>query len=235
MPERKEVLYHLEEEMASESAEPSCTPSYMARDILGLKENVSSLTIVDLAAGTSSLVPDLLEEGANAHAVDAIYHLTPEALLQEATAVCAKQTEIVSYYDRRKMWEHGKNAMQKFIDSYRSSRQNYYQAFLTRLPFQDGFADVAVSLNGITAFAEDVDLTLEMINEALRITKPGGKVILSPLHFENDPDFDYYARQHSDIIQSLERKGLPLNLETGIFVPSDIPLPVFNRLTILKP
>lgn len=232
MTERKDRLYILEEEVVAKTAEPSCTPAQIAREVLGI-QGVRGLMVVDLAAGASPLTAKLIAEGADAHAVDAIYNMSAARLSHLAADYLDRQVEDAPFDYREIMRSEGELAIQEFLDSLQSNGENYHQSYLTRLPFRDNFSDLTVSLNGILSVSEEPELTVEMVKEALRITKPGGKLVMTPVHLPNDPYFNYFADEHSAVIEQLEREGERFELET-VAVSATIPLPEFNRLTIIK-
>jgi len=233
MTERSE-LYAIEEELAIRAEGPSCTPSQMARDILGIKD-VKSLVVVDLASGTSPMVAELLDEGVNAHGVDIVYGKSIEDITRSARILLFDQVYNAPYDYREKMQEFGNAAIERFLASMQTHSAHYHEGYLTRLPFPDNFADITTSLNGITALSENVDLTMVRIKEALRITKPGGKLIMAPLHTPYDENFDYFADQHAEVIERLKSEGYQVEIESDIEVPSELLLPEFTRITIIKP
>jgi SAM-dependent methyltransferase len=232
MRERSE-LYKIEEEMALKAEAPSCTPGNMAKEILGI-EAVQGLTVVDLASGTSSLVATLISEGADAHAVDIVYGKSVDELDNEASDLLLRMAQMAPYGYGQKFMEQGLASIQAFTNSYRDNPERYHKAYLTRLPFENDSVDVTTSLNGITALSQDVDMTIERIKEAIRITKPGGKIILAPIHSEDDPDFDYFADQHAEVFIALQEEGYDIRIQQGITVTSDLPFPTFTRAVITK-
>lgn len=234
MVEKGDLYKREEAQVAKISDGASCTPSFIARDILGLKE-VKGLTIVDLASGTSGMVAELIEDGADAYGVDIVYGQPFEEFTQKSRDILTDMSSASPPGYGDKMYHYGDESLNKFTNSFQNDRDRYRAGYLTRLPLPDNFADVTTSLNGISALGDDNELTMERIYEALRITKPGGKVILAPIHTTGNPYFDHFAHEHGEMMDRLEEEGYEIIEESGIQVNSDLLLPDFTRLTIIKP
>lgn len=235
MTERTDRIYKIEAQIARETDSPSCTPGLFAREILGIANEVKGLSVVDLAAGTCSMVADLLDQGADAHAVDLVYDKSTKELDDSSRNVLYSQVEMAPLQYRDQMKTYGLEALEKFLASYQANRQNYHRAYLTRLPFSDNFSDITTSLNGITNLSEDPELILEMLREAIRITKPGGKVIVAPVHSMHNEYHNLYARTHAQVIEELEVEGYTVETQRGESASAQIPLGLFTRLVITKP
>lgn len=234
MAERKRVIRKVspEEEFLTRESQMSATPSDIAHSFLGLPENVRGMTIVDLASGASSLTAELLANGADAHAVDVLYG-RPEM-----------QKRIIDYLDRRlltqpqdyrqQIRESENKALQNFLQSFQAQRNRYHGAYLTKLPFPDGFSDWTVSLLGISDLARYEPVMIAATFEALRVTKSGGKVVIAPLHPGNRYYY-WYSEEHEALIEELRKRNVgDVIVEKGILPSSRIPLEPMNRLTVLK-
>ncbi|MCL5114076.1 MAG: hypothetical protein M1372_02825 [Patescibacteria group bacterium] len=151
-------------------------------EIFDIPQDVHDLTIVDLAAGTSSFVPYLLEQGANAYAVDRIYD-KPESEIQSMTdSYTAITLDKMEPEWRKYLGDETRKAVTEFWKAFHLRRDHFVTAWLSEVPLPDDFADITTSLSGITAITLCDFLTWEsLISEALRITRPQGRLLLSPL------------------------------------------------------
>src|SRR4051812_22414312 len=82
---------HDRERIMAEFAPTSATPGRVARAYLGLPDDVTGLTIIDLASGASSLTEELRRNGARPHAVDRIYSRGEGAILAAANETVVSQ------------------------------------------------------------------------------------------------------------------------------------------------
>lgn len=205
--------YHAEIAEPERPIEITATPGEVARQQLGLPEDVRGRTIVDLCAGGSSLATLLASQGATVYAVDTCYRLSgPELtseLLRSCEATAARSPKM--YYVH--VWNAIHRAICAFVDSYEggSSAVQYVAADVRKLTgMEDGIADYVVSLNGITQFADtDSDSFQAAMQEAARITKPDGHIILV------SPSVDERLRaQHTEAQRPLVER-LELTLAIG--------------------
>ncbi|MBI4058119.1 class I SAM-dependent methyltransferase [Candidatus Microgenomates bacterium] len=173
---------HLKEVQVASELETSATTTRAARHILEIPEIVKDVTIVDLAAGACPLTADLLDRGANAYAVD---HLYGEQ--GKLAAAAARSLELVIQNARRvqpeyatRMYELTEAAILDFWKSFNTHPDRYKEGWLTQLPFEDNISDMTLSLNGISELWGDQEVMQRALDEALRITKPGGKITIAP-------------------------------------------------------
>lgn len=232
MAERVIDLQFLEEKEAL-NYHVGCTPGEVIRQVLEIKE-VKGLTVVDLASGASSLTSQLLKEGANAHGVDVIYDEDPSIIEFKTENIFYELAQRSHPSFRRNMVHQGISAIREFVGSMKTNPENYHRAFITDLPFADNYSDLTISYNGISELTDSTDLMLKMFQEALRITRRGGKIKIAPIHTLGDETYDMLAAQHAEVIHTLKDQGLKVEMETGIEVKSEIPFPTFTRLTITK-
>lgn len=213
----KEVLYQTEEALAQRFP-CGATPADTAIQYLGLPQERIGLIIVDVAAGLSSLTPTLLAEGANVYAVDSVYGATREELegLIDETRTKTLASTPPGYF--QEMDRLVREASGQFEVSYVACPDRYIKGYATRLPFPDNFADYAISMNGISGFIREPDVLIEAIKEALRIVKPGGKVVLAPW-FSGDDWMDEVVEIHSRVLREIL-----LDPQVSALVEIDLPL-----------
>lgn len=232
----QEVVYRAEEALVDEML-VSSTPGELVRQYLGLPENVSGLTIVDVAAGFSSLTANLIAEGAVVHAVDPRFEGGEVDIGQLIQNVFFNTMRHLQYYPNRAYFETSlSKSLLAFKDSFLKDRQRYHAEYATRLPFPDNFSDYTVSSNGLSLLLKEPDVMLGAIKKALQVTKPGGKTILFPWF----PEGQHYIEENVDIHERVATKiqmaglGIP-TLEGPITIQSPIYHNPEFRLSILKP
>lgn len=182
-PTESETYRHIRstEQRIADSLHLSATSADQARLVLELPEDVSNLTIVDLASGASPLVADLLAGGANAYGVDRLYR-DLKKLKREVGTVIPNVLKNFPPNHKKSQEERLKRNLATFTRSFAQSPDKYKGDWLTQLSFPDGFADYTVSLHGISDLAADFDVFSQAVSEALRITKIGGICMLFPLN-----------------------------------------------------
>ena len=209
------------EVMLAEKIGISVGPTMPIWEILGLPEEVAGMTIVDLAAGASPLTHDLLQAGADAYAFDCVYQKSEEELHQ---LIKVYHQEILKFVNQKEeISEEINRDKEVFWRSLRIERDRYICGWMTELPFPSDFSDLTLSFEGATHVgANNFDLMWLITQEALRITKQGGKVIMSPI----------YSETHSQLIKRL-------NFQEGIRSTHELPdrakrYSEFRRITIIK-
>ena len=185
--------------------------------------------IVDLAAGASSLTAGLLESGANAFALDRLYYDLSN--LEEQTEASLQQvlqdTARIAPNYLEHMERVTRESIRRFFESLVNNPDRYKAGWLTHLPFESEFFDWTVSLNSISDLAIDYDVFLAAMEEAIRITGGGGKVVIAPFHTSSGRH-NYYATEHAQLLAYLQEK-YPYKL----LVESEIPNYLDSRLTIV--
>lgn len=161
----------------------SASPAESVRKILGIPERVSGLTIVDLAAGACPLTGQLLTEGANAFAIDRIYDDREELL----NAVYKKWLPMSLYFVRKinptqvqMVDKFSRRIVREFLRSFEKYPDKHIVGWLTDLPLESGFSDLTVSYSGVSELFEDQEVLEKATQEAVRITKAGGRVVIAP-------------------------------------------------------
>lgn len=198
-------IYLREQKIIEQYAFTSGTPYEHSLEMLGLSDIAKKSVVVDLAAGASPFVANLLNAGVDAYAVDQIY-LNNGALID--TAVGAYLKELAWTFKNYPEME--KSAMQA-LDQFRESRAThpgrYIGGWLTRLPIAKNFADTVISLHGLLDLAEDEEVLDLAFRSAIDITKPGGRVILAPL-YERSGNPDYFMNEHEGLISNIETANI---------------------------
>lgn len=143
---------------------------------------LSGLRSLDIGAGASDLVCKLLEEDADAYAVDPAY-LNMSGLIEQVKL--ANMLLKLRYGD---IYKPRDTALERFIRSSKEQPTRYKQAFASSLPFEDNYFNLVYSINSIFPYVDaDPQLAIRVIKECLRVTKPGGMIQLFP--FEGKVDF----------------------------------------------
>lgn len=196
----------------------TATPASYARRILGIKEDVAGLTIVDLASGASSLVAGLRNHGAKAIGIDALYEDTATLKRSAKSEVNKKLMNLavlgleIQYAEIKKSWE-------MFLDSYRDHLEFYKPGWLTNTGLPENFSDMTLSLDGLSNLGGNLRLMYLAVNEAIRITKPGKEVIIAPFDFA-DSYSNHYPLHHFAVAEKLKLDGHTVEreqVETGMF------------------
>lgn len=195
--------------------------------IFGLTSTVSGLTIVDLAAGASLVTSKLLERGANAFALDRMYADRSglmDALNNRYISELRKSAQMMRPWEVNTIIKEAHQEIGQFFKSFDRHRERYIYGWLTQLPFENDFADWVVSSNGISALFGDFEVMSKSVNEAIRVAKPGGTVVMYP--FLEEPESE---KVHEALVQQLIASNVgKVLVERGVLYPSD------NRLTIVK-
>ncbi len=173
---------------------------------LGLTKNPAGLTVVDLASGASSLVAELIEEGADAHGFDQMYAdpASMDDYIQRSFIAIEKLAQRKSPEERRRTLTNVRDSIGKFRASFLEYPEHYHSGWLSELPFDDHFADWTVSLCGVSDLAIDFELYEQVMGEAVRITKVGGVVVMVPFHSPRGLSRKYH-REHELLVKKLIR------------------------------
>lgn len=179
---------------------PSSIRAELVREVFKIPEDIKGLNVVDLAAGTSSFVPWLIDNGANAFAVDCIYNEPIEKILERTRSYTKDALDNMHEKWRELLLQESEKAMAYFVQSFQTQRERYITAWLSDLPISDDFADITTSVAGLsTIVSGEYLLENPLIEEALRITKPGGKLLLSPVSM--------HVKDHQSIVNRLKRRS----------------------------
>ena len=199
--ERHRYIHRKEESIAAK-LRISATSASGARLALGIPANASG-TIVDLASGASPLVASLATDGADAYGVDRIYS-NPIQLQKELQILIPRILATFPPGQRAEVESIMQRSLAEFIRSYGAEGHRYLSDWLTKLSLPDSFADMTVSLNGISDLAENSDVFSQAISEALRITKPGGTFTMAPYHTSGG-NHTRYASTHARLTAKLQK------------------------------
>lgn len=146
------------------------------KDIFHLPEEVSGLRTLDIGAGASDLTVTLLEQGADAYAVDPRY--------KNSSDLRGKAKEHVRHLrghkDIKKALQE-EEAIERCLKSIKSRPDHYKAASATNLPFPDDYFNLVISSSAILGYL-DVDFRIlhKATQEALRVTKSGGTIQFHP-------------------------------------------------------
>lgn len=190
--------------------------------------------ILDVAGGASSFTAELCKRGYDAFACDPLYKLTPDALLEHglkelelAAAKLAAKLEAFVWKDYSSLEEHDAirhDALQQFIMHYRHEKQQqtlshkplrYVTAELPTLPFRDHSFELVCCNHFLFLYQEQFDYSfhLQALQEMLRVTKQGGRIVAYPLvGFRNEryPHLD-------ELIHDLQKQQISVRLRSTPF------------------
>jgi hypothetical protein len=119
-------------------------------EIYKIPEDVNGLTVVDLAAGTSSFVPWLLDNGADAYAVDCIYDQPLQEMLGRTKSYQDNTLDRMRGTWKKFLEDEREESMTHFSQSFQARRERFITAWLSGLPIGDNFADITVSTQAST-------------------------------------------------------------------------------------
>ena len=221
-----EEIRSLEKEIAPDIITGSSSYD-SAVEALGIYEDLTGLTVVDLASGASSFVAGLLAEGIDAYGIDRVYE-DPNQLRADSTEGVKMVIERLEALGRTDFARSAQRSLERFNGSFAINPTRYQPGWLTDIPLPDEFADRTYSLHGITHMGVDFDLMLQSMHEALRITKPGGIITIAAFN-ESDSLHHYtYARVHRSVFQRLRNEGNRAEIE------HDPKTPGLARMKIFK-
>lgn len=211
----------------------SCTPDSIARQSLGLASMKPKEVLIDLASGASSMVARYLHEGVDAYAVDLIYDNDASEIERVAKAGLLYSVSMSTWFLQADMAKMGEQAISEFIASFKEEgNKRYRKGDLKRLPFWRNSAHVTTSLNGLTKVAEGGKQIIQMTKEAMRVTKPGGRIILAPfLDVETE---EYWPDEsHAELREWLEKEGHRFSVDENS-VQSELPMFPVRRIVISR-
>lgn len=164
--------------------------------MFALKESqLSGASLVDVGAGASSFTASALERGIDAVAVDPLFALDEQSVLQHAKEELNISGAKVAALKQRMDWSHygsyeryqrlREQSLEKFSASFTnpSQRKCYIAAGLPRLPFADGQFSLVLCSHLLFLYEQELDFSfhIESVMELLRICRPGGQVRIYPL------------------------------------------------------
>lgn len=203
----KERLFRQEVNLAHQLY-TSSTRGEVAKIGLGLPADVRGLVVVDVGSGGSGLAAILLKGGAIVRAVDPIYEHPDEidVLIDRANQ---KVFQKVSLNVLNTVRAGVLKGAQEFRESYKEQPEVYLPGYASNIPLEDGFADYVVSLHAISDLAAVPRVLKAALAESVRVVKSGGIVIISPWHTPlSISGQQAYIRQHSQMVEKLNRMGL---------------------------
>jgi hypothetical protein len=137
--------------------------------------------ILDCAAGASSFTAHMSGEGCDVVAVDIMYGEEPDVLSDKCKThmevlvegLASVDSFVWSFFkDIDELKEQRNFACQEFIRDYRSHRERYIAADLTRLPFDDDVFNMVLCSHLLFIYDHrlDYDFHLNSIKEMLRVS-----------------------------------------------------------------
>jgi SAM-dependent methyltransferase len=200
---------------------PTARPWSVVAALIPFGENVTDTTIVDVGAGGSNAVASLLTLGADAFAIDPRYRSWPS--LERACTSYFERHEALGRLPEAREASADPIALQRaafrdFALSFHDPRNvdRYRSAVATNLPFADHSVDLVYSLDCITQYLDRrFDLLAAAVEEALRIVRPGGRLVLVP--FRDDVfavGYQLDRRAHQRRLEGwLDERGLLWSVE----------------------
>jgi SAM-dependent methyltransferase len=206
------------EKSIAETSFSSASPHDQVAFIMGLPEDVSGLTIVDIGAGTSTAVAELNKRGAAAVGADPGYLAINRLVRSTEKYLKGKQREGDIAGFRR-----GSTVLEAFRADYQRNRNRYIGAYAGALPFEDNSVDIAYSMLAVSHFLSvDRDVLFGAVDEALRVLKPADSsvpaerrsIILQPW-FSRSAEVPPAKRHNSLALEaSLTERGIPFSVES---------------------
>lgn len=182
----------LNERQTIQELDLTTIPIDIALRWLGIKpeQNLHGTTVADLGAGGSPLRASLAIQGAKAFAIDFRYH--GEKPL--AKTVYAYLDAICEWVEPE-MFASQQTAAEMFLHDYEANPDMYKQGYLSDIPLPTESVDITVSTNAIGDIQNSHLLRLSL-NEAIRITKVNGKIVIIPLHQNMLPIYEELTRTY---------------------------------------
>lgn len=148
--------------------------------VIEIPQTFKGCRTLDIGAGGSNLTATLLGKGAKAYALDPKYksRLNTIREIQTCLNISKKiKTPQISIAEQTK-------AALKFTDDLiDKSPENYIAGFASSLPFADNTFDFVFSLKCITFHLDlNFDVFSKAVSEAIRVTKPNGKIQIFPFN-----------------------------------------------------
>lgn len=158
----------------------SGVPWQQALETLDLRQDeLLGLRVLEVGAGSSTLMKRLLDSGIDAYAIDPAYRSRAD-LKGRIRAYINTHEHFTREDKQRRLAE-----LEEFIESMKQNPQRYIRAMAGSIPFPDATFDRVISLTAISAYLNwDRKVYLQAVNECLRVTKPGGQIIFSPFLYD---------------------------------------------------
>lgn len=153
-----------------------------ALEALGLtEEELLGLRVLDIGAGTSTFLKRLLDLQVDAYAIDPAY--------KSRSDLKGKVKAYITGHDHFSKPEKQKRLteLEEFMESMKDHPERYLRALAGSIPFPDDSFDKVVSLSAISGYLNaDMPIYLQAVDECIRVTKPGGQIILSPFSMDTN-------------------------------------------------
>jgi hypothetical protein len=152
--------------------------------------------LLDVAGGASSFAAEACSLGCAAYAVDPMYALSPENILQSGQKEIEVSTAKLAGLSQQLVWDYygdierhrlnRERSLEKFIADYEKpdARQRYIMGTLPALPFADQTFGLVLCSHFLFLYHEQLDYTFhrDAVLELLRVCRSGGEVRIYPLY-----------------------------------------------------
>jgi ubiquinone/menaquinone biosynthesis C-methylase UbiE len=178
------------------------------RMMISLPENLKGLRVLDVGGGGSDFTARLLEQKADAYAIDLRYKKTSEIKPQVQKQIVRLTREhpgdsVWKDYIRRE-----EEALERFIKSVKTKPDRYKAASATKLPFPDNYFDQVFSFNCITEYLDlNRSLLFPAVDETLRVTKSGGSIQIFPFQDAHQSKESLNEKIHYELSYRMRRNN----------------------------
>ncbi|WP_226665264.1 class I SAM-dependent methyltransferase [Metabacillus litoralis] len=156
--------------------------------------------VLDVASGASSFISELNKNGYKGIAVDPLYHLSVDEMVQFGEKEMLIANEKLETIKDSLAWDYYRNltqhkeirnqSFQQFIESYTLERgKTYISAALPNLPFADDSFSLILCNHFLFLYQNQFDLEFhkQALKEMIRVLKKGGTMRIYPLvGFKNE-------------------------------------------------
>lgn len=195
------------------------------RKVISFPEDIEGKVVIDICSGASDAALELSKIGAKACGVDFRYGNLKE-LKRKIDNSLNNYQSTVKEDESPELIRMIRKMRDKFFQFADSGTGDYIAAMASSLPFKDDSVDFCFSTHGISGiYSGDHRTTLGLIQEAIRVVKPGGEIQLYPWLI---PDLKQHERAgRMWIIRNLSSMNVNCTEETALS-------PIDTRLVITK-